>query len=262
MINFAHGDLMTAAAYAMAAATGAFATFGIAVVLAIAVGAAAAMATERVAFRPVRGTSLSTMLLTSYAVSVLAHVAFQNLISPRPLAAPIPSWLNAQIAVGGVSIGATQLVSIAVSTVVITLLVLLLRFSMLGIAMRAPTRDFAIARLMGIKSNRAILSAFAISGMLVGVAGVLWVAQRGSVDPFMGFQPVIKAFIATVMGGLGSLPGAARGGLLLGTVEVVLRSTLPDGSAAYRDAISLLIVIGILLVRLEGILASKKNQRQ
>ncbi len=262
MINFAHGDLMTISGYAIVAATSAFLSFGIAVVFAIALTSLAAMATERIAFRPVRGQSLATMLLTSYAVGVLLHVVFQNAISPRPLPVPVPAWLSQQITFFGYSIGAIQALSITSTLVLIVALVTLLRFSTIGIAMRAAAQDFPIAKLMGIDANRAILSAFAISGVLAGVAGTLWVAQRGSVDPLMGFMPVIKAFIATVIGGLGSLPGAAIGGLLLGATEVLLRSALPEAALPFRDAITLLLVVVLLLARPNGLMGSTTESRQ
>jgi branched-chain amino acid transport system permease protein len=262
MINFAHGDLMTVAGYALVATTGAFVSFGLAMALAVVVSAGFAILIERLAFRPVRGQSLSTMLLTSYALSVLLHVLFQNVIGPRPLAVATPAWLGQQVVIGSLSIGNIQLLSIGATVVLMTGLVLLLRFTTMGIAMRAASQDFAIAQLMGINANRAILTAFGISGVLAGVAGVLWVAQRGSVDPLMGFLPVIKAFIATVIGGLGSLPGAAIGGLLLGTIEVVLRSFLPDALLPFREAIALGMVIAVLLIRPNGLFGSELEQRQ
>jgi branched-chain amino acid transport system permease protein len=210
----------------------------------------------------VRGESLATMLLTSYAVSVILHVAFQNFISPRPLAVAVPAWLSQQISVFGFSIGAIQLVSIVATAILLLGLMLLLRSTTIGIAMRAAAQDFAIARLVGIDANRAILAAFAISGLLAGVAGMLWVAQRGSVDPLMGFLPVIKAFIATVIGGLGSLPGAAIGGVLLGATEVVLRTVLPEGVLPYREAITLLLVILLLLFKPNGLFGNTTEARQ
>jgi branched-chain amino acid transport system permease protein len=103
--------------------------------------------------------------------------------------------------------------------------------------------------------------AFAISGALAAAAGALWVAQRGSVDPLMGFVPVLKAFIAVVIGGLGSLPGAVLGGFLLGTMEVGLRATLPEAALPFREAITLGLVITILLVWPNGLLGKSQPVR-
>src|SRR6202008_3440330 len=104
---------------------------------------------------------------------------------------------------------------------------------------------FAVTRLMGVRANRVVATAFAISGLMAGIAGVLWVAQRGSVDPSMGLLPVIKAFIAATIGGLGSLWGAVAGGFLLGAIEVLLQAYLPSELLPYRDALALLIVVSV-----------------
>lgn len=128
-------------------------------------------------------------------------------------------------------------------------------------AMRAAAADFDAVRLLGISANRVVLSAFVISGMLAGLAAVLWVAQRSSVDPFMGFTPVLKAFIATVIGGLGSLSGAVLGGFLLGAIEVAIQATLPEGLATSQDAIVLAGVIAILIARPQGLLPAQQAAR-
>ena len=109
---------------------------------------------------------------------------------------------------------------------------LFLRRTVTGTAMRAAAEDFDVVRLMGIPASRIIATAFLLSGLLAGLAAMLWVAQRASVDPLMGFTPVLKAFIAAVVGGLGSLPGAVAGGFLLGIIEVLLQATLPAADRA------------------------------
>lgn len=123
--------------------------------------------------------------------------------------------------------------------------------------MRAAAADFDVARLMGIRANAVIAAAFAISGLLAGFAAAFWIAQRGSVDPLMEFLPVLKAFIAVIVGGLGSLSGAVAGGFLLGFIETGLRAFLPEQLIAYRDAISLALIILILAVRPQGLLGRK-----
>jgi branched-chain amino acid transport system permease protein len=154
----------------------------------------------------------------------------------------------------GVGIGLIQLLAIVMVLVSLGLLTLFLRRTTLGISMRAAAQDFSVARLMGIRADGVIATAFAISGLLAGVAAFLWVAQRGSVDPAMGLTPVIKAFIASVMGGLGSLPGAVVGGFVLGIIEVTLQAWLPQEALPFKDAITLTLVIAILLWRPQGLL--------
>lgn len=257
LINFAHGELMTAAGYGLCFALLFGLPFGVAVVFAIAVAIVLVLLMERIAFRPVRGASGTTLLLTSFAVSAILRVLFQNFISARPKPVPMPMSLSGTIEIGGLQIGVIQAISIFVTVLMLFGLNLFLRTTVLGRAMRAASEDFAIVRLMGIRANAVVATAFAISGLLAGVAGILWVAQRGSVDPLMGFLPVLKAFIAAIIGGLGSLSGAVAGGFLLGFIEVFLQAYLPESLLSYRDAFAILLVIAVLLFAPQGLLARK-----
>ena len=257
LINFAHGELMTVAGYVMAFSLVAAVPFPLAIVLAIAAPVLLAMAMERVAFRPVRGASGTTLLLTSFAVSAILRVLFQNFISARPVPVPMPAALSGVIQIGPLHLGIIQSISIATTALMLIGLTLFLNRTVAGRAMRAASEDFAIVRLMGLRANGVVATAFAISGLLAGVAGLLWVAQRGSVDPLMGFLPVLKAFIAAIIGGLGSLTGAVAGGFLLGFIEVMLQAWLPEALLPYRDAFSIMLVIGVLLFRPQGLLARK-----
>ncbi|MCP8894545.1 branched-chain amino acid ABC transporter permease [Shinella daejeonensis] len=257
LINFAHGELMTAAGYGLCFALLFGLPFGLAVVVALAAGIVLVLLMERTAFRPVRGASGTTLLLTSFAVSAILRVLFQNFISARPQPVPMPMSLSGTIEIGSLHIGVIQAISILVTVIMLVGLNLFLRTTVLGRAMRAASEDFAIVRLMGIRANAVVATAFAISGLLAGVAGILWVAQRGSVDPLMGFLPVLKAFIAAIIGGLGSLSGAVAGGFLLGFIEVFLQAYLPESLLSYRDAFAILLVIAVLLFAPQGLLARK-----
>lgn len=257
LINFAHGELMTAAGYGLCFALIVGMPFGVAVIFALAVAIVLVLLMERTAFRPVRGASGTTLLLTSFAVSAILRVLFQNFISARPKPVPMPISLSGTIEIGGLHIGVIQAISILVTAIMLVGLSLFLRTTVLGRAMRAASEDFAIVRLMGIRANAVVATAFAISGLMAGVAGILWVAQRGSVDPLMGFLPVLKAFIAAIIGGLGSLSGAVAGGFLLGFIEVFLQAYLPESLLSYRDAFTILLVIAVLLFAPQGLLARK-----
>jgi len=257
LINFAHGELMTAAGYGLCFALLFGLPFGLAVVFALIVAIVLVLLMERIAFRPVRGASGTTLLLTSFAVSAILRVLFQNFISARPKPVPMPMSLSGTIEIGGLHIGVIQAISILVTVIMLVGLNLFLRTTVLGRAMRAASEDFAIVRLMGIRANAVVATAFAISGLMAGVAGILWVAQRGSVDPLMGFLPVLKAFIAAIIGGLGSLSGAVAGGFLLGFIEVFLQAYLPESLLSYRDAFTILLVIAVLLFAPQGLLARK-----
>ncbi|MBB6484720.1 branched-chain amino acid ABC transporter permease [Rhizobium lusitanum] len=257
LINFAHGELMTAAGYGLCFALIVGLPFGVAIIVALAVAIVLVLLMERAAFRPVRGASGTTLLLTSFAVSAILRVLFQNFVSARPKPVPMPMSLSGTIEIAGLHIGIIQGISILVTFIMLAGLNLFLRTTVLGRAMRAASEDFAIVRLMGIRANAVVATAFAISGLLAGVAGILWVAQRGSVDPLMGFLPVLKAFIAAIIGGLGSLSGAVAGGFLLGFIEVFLQAYLPDSLLSYRDALTILLVIAVLLFAPQGLLARK-----
>ncbi len=261
LINFAHGELMTITGYAMFFAMAGGIPFPVAVVLGVAAATLAALLMERVAFRPVRDANTATMLLTSFAVSTILHMLFQNLISARPKAIPVPGWMAGALDLGGLSIGVIQALSIAATALLLFGLTVFLKRSILGIAMRAAALDFPVTRLMGVNANAVIATAFGLSGLLAGVAGVLWLAQRGSVDPLMGFLPVLKAFIAVVLGGLGSLSGAVAGGFALAFIEVGLRAFLPETFLPFRESITLTLVIVLLLVRPEGLLGRGEAAR-
>ena len=261
VLNFAHGELMTLTGYALLAALIAGVPFPAAVLLAVICAAVAAVAMERVAFRPMRGASVTSLLLTSFAVSGLLKVIFQNGVSARPQAVAIPSWMTGAFSIGDFTIGVGPTISIVVSILALIALEFFLRRTVTGTAMRAAAEDFDVVRLMGIPANRIIATAFLLSGLLAGLAAMLWVAGRASVDPLMGFTPVLKAFIAAVVGGLGSLPGAVAGGFLLGVTEVLLQATLPAAIAPYRDAIVLSGVIAVLLIRPQGLIPAVRVQR-
>ncbi len=141
------------------------------------------------------------------------------------------------------------------------LLTLFVTRTRIGVSMRAASEDLLAARLMGINVNQVIAAAFAIGSFLAGVVGLLWSARVGKVDPLMGFNPVLKAFVASVIGGLGSLPGAVIGAYVLGGLEILLQGLLPPALTPYRDAFVFVILIVLLLFRPNGILGSTEREK-
>ena len=257
LINFAHGELMTISGYTLMYCGILGLPFAVSVPLAILAAVLAAVAMERIAFRPVRGGSGATMLITSFAVAMILQVLFQNLISARSQAVALPQILSQSVHLGNVIIGVNKIAAIAATVLMLIFLDRFMNRQKTGIAMRAAAEDFAVARLMGIRANTVIAGAFAISGLLAGVAAVLWVSQRASVDPLMGFTPVLKAFIAAILGGLGSLRGAVAGGFMLGFIEVYLAAFLPQEFQEFREPIGLGLVVLILLFRPNGMIPSR-----
>jgi len=259
LINFAHGTLMTLTGYILVFTAQAGLPFAIGAPIAVVLVMVSAVLLERIAFRPVRGASGATMLLTSFAVAVLLQLAFQLFISTRPQVVPLPAILTTTLDLGGFAIGVNRIISVIVAIAVLVALNQFLKRTILGLAMRAAAEDFDVTRLMGIRANRVIATAFAISGLLAAIASVLWIAQRSSVDPMMGLVPVLKAFVATTLGGLGSLQGAVLGGILLGVIEITLAAYLPQAALPYQGAISLGIVILVLVVRPQGLIGPRRE---
>ena len=255
-LNFAHGDLMTLFGYALLFMLAWGLPFFVAVVLAIGFAGFSALLMERIAFRPLRGRSPMTLLITSFAISGALHVIFQVAISPRSKPIPIPEFLSGYITFGDVFISRAQIFTIIVAFSSLALLRLFLARSRLGISLRASAADFDVARAMGIKANQVIALAFFLSGALAGVAALLWISQRGAVHPALGLTPMIKALIAAIIGGLANPKGALYGGFLLGALEATLLQILPDNLVVFRDAVVLMLLIGFLVYRPNGIISS------
>jgi len=253
LINFAHGELITLPAYAMYGMYLLGLPWVAFAAISILVGVVAALAMERIAFRPVRDASPATLLLTSLGLSIIIQSLLQMLISPRERAVPQPDWLLDSFEVAGLRVQAVQLLAIGVTIVSLVALTLIMQRTRMGIAMRAAAEDFDATRLMGISANRVIALAFAISGLLASLAAILLLARRGTVHPSMGLLPVLKAFVATVLGGFGSLAGAAVGGFLLGFLEVALRAWLPQDVAGFTEGILFAIVGFLLFLRPNGL---------
>ena len=259
LVNFAHGEFITVSGYTMyalfifATPTSAWSLLPIGILASI----TAAVVFERTAFRPIRNAPATTGLLTAFGLSIIVKNFFVTVVATRSKAVPTPDFLGEMISVGGVRIQVLQILEGAVTGLALTLLLILLRSTNIGLAMRAASKDFNTVRLMGIRANQVVLTAFVISGALAGLAAIFIIARRGAVDPFMGFAPVLKAFVAAVLGGFGSLAGAVIGGFALGIAEVVFQVVLPEGIAGYRDAFVFLFVGGLLVVRPQGILGQK-----
>lgn len=256
LVNFAHGELITVGGYAMFLAVLIFGVKDPLLILPVGVLAAIffAVLLERVAFRPVRAAPPTTGMLMAFGISIILQNSALIFVGTRPKAVPTAEWLMLDVNIGSLRMPVVQLLEAGVTIGAITLLVVFMRNTTIGIAMRAAAKDFSTVRLMGIRADRVVRTAFAISGLLAGLAAVFIMARRGAVDPFMGFTPVLKAFVAAVVGGFGSLPGAVIGGFALGIAEVTLQATLPSSVAGFRDAFIFSAIAVLLLFRPQGIL--------
>ena len=259
VINFAHGELITLTGFALLFLQDAGINFALAVPVAILFAALCALLMERIAFRPVRNAPQSTTLLTSFALAVIIQNALTIGVGARPKAVQCSLTGCPRTCRLAVDIQVLQVLTLAATAVALAALIVVLRRTSTGIALRAAAEDFQVTRLMGIRAHRVIAAAFAVSGTMAGIAGILWVARRGVADRLMGLSPVLKAFIAAVLGGLGSLVGAVAGGFLLGGLEVAFQATLPESALPYTDALAFGAVVLILLIRPEGILTRRKE---
>jgi branched-chain amino acid transport system permease protein len=213
--------------------------------------------TERIAFRPVRDKSLTAMLVTSFAVSMLLQTGAQLFISPRSRVVPMPDVFTTTVEIAGNLVPVRELIAIVVSVLMLILFTVLLNRTVLGIALRAAADNFRMTRMLGIPANVVISAAFAISGFLAGIVALFWLGRGGSVTPDIGLQPLIVAFVATVLGGMHSLLGAVVGGYALGILTVLINTFMPEALTAYRQAFVFSLVIVILIARPEGLVRTK-----
>ena len=287
LINFAHGDLIMVAAYFAAFALLGKLPLGVTIVLMLAGTILMGLLMERVAYRPIRGAPDVAALLTSFAVGQILQngtlLVTRLLQKPNPLAFPVISALSGVFTFGSITIPRVNVLSLVLGIILLVLLSLFVTRTDLGLSMRAAAEDLPAARLMGIDTNRVIATAFAIGSGLAAVAGLLFAVQAGQLTPYMGFTPVLKAFIAAVIGGFGSISGAIIGGYALGGLEVFLtaipgigdilppglvspgvqawlKQWLPGSLSSYRDAFVFVVLILVLLFRPNGILGSRERE--
>ncbi|WP_420593854.1 branched-chain amino acid ABC transporter permease [Deinococcus sp.] len=254
--NFAHGDMMMIGAYATVLLNTSGIGFLPAFLLGIVVAGLAGIVIERVAYRPVRGAPDVTMLLTSLALTFILENLGILLFTASPRNFPLPDWMTRlwSLADGRVTFTNINVLSVGLTAVSLLFLTWFMRRTTVGLGMRAAAEDLGAAQLVGVRVNQVIVVAFMLASAFAGLAGVLWAAQAGVVDPLMGFTPLLKAFVAAIIGGLGSLPGAVLGGYLLGALEVLIVAFLPPEVSPYRDAIVFSLLIGFLLLRPGGLL--------
>lgn len=261
LVNFAHGELITVSAYvAYAMATRGVGWEVIAPSI-IVVSVLTAVAIEFLAFRWVRGASEFTMLLTSFGVHFVVAALFLMYVSPKPLNFPRPGWIFDTVRVGGISLEVADLATVAATAVTLAATRLVLRRTLFGLALRAAALDFDAARLMGVNPDRVIRGAFALSGVLAGVAGVFWLMRTGTAEPSAGLTPLLFGVIAAIVGGLGSLGGAVLGGLALGLVGAFLRGWLPPEISGLTEAFIFVLLALLFVVRPQGFVTVRRAER-
>ena len=259
-INFAHGDVFMIGAFCGYYLTprvlphfpGALVPVGVVVVMLATMGFCALLGIviEKLAYRPLRSRPKLTVLITAIGVSLLLEYGGQFLFGADPKSFPDLITDSAIEGTGALTITRSQVIAFSVTFLLLGALTFIVKRTKLGMAMRAVSNNATAAALMGVNIDTVISFTFGLGSALAGAAGILWSINNPSIDPLMGIFPGIKAFVAAVLGGIGSLPGAAVGGLILGVVE-----TFVGGSAwsTYKEAIAFAVLIGILLFRPAGL---------
>jgi branched-chain amino acid transport system permease protein len=259
LINFAHAELIMVGGYTMVFLSSAPWPVLVLGTLLVPVGFALAM--ERLAFRPVRSASDSTLLITSFALAYLIQNVTILTLGSTPRSVTLPSFVLQSVHIGSVSTLKLNVVTVIVTALLLVGLAYFLKRTRLGVQMRASSEDFQMARLLGVRANKVIATAFAMSGLLAGFAALIVVAQTGIVEPTVGDQLVLVGFVATIIGGLGSVSAAAAGGFLLGIVQTCLQIYLPISLRSFRDAFLYAVVFLILLLRPQGLLVRQARER-
>jgi branched-chain amino acid transport system permease protein len=266
LINFAHGDIFMigsfvgfyAGRYVAGHSTGSnWTNAAIVLLLSMIVFGALGYLNERIAYRPLRNAPRIASLITAIGVSFLLEYGGQFVFGPDPKFFPtlIPKNI---INLGGVVTTNYQLIVLAVAVVFMALLQYIVFGTKFGRAMRAVSFNFETASLMGIPTDRVITMTFVIGSMLAAVAGILFGLSYPKIDPLMGVMPGLKAFVAAVLGGIGNVPGAVIGGILIGVIEAFVGGSRFSN---YRDAIAFVILIVILLFRPSGLFGKYEPEK-
>ncbi|HEY1490240.1 MAG TPA: branched-chain amino acid ABC transporter permease [Verrucomicrobiae bacterium] len=266
-INFAHGDIFMLGAFAgfylapkvatvlpTPSIGGGLAVMGISMAICAVVG----IVIERFAYRPLRRRPKLTVLITAIGVSLFLEYTGQFIFGAAPKRFPeiIPVYPVAKL--GGLSLNSNQLIVFGVTLILLLALRFIVLKTKIGMAMRALAFNPEAAALMGINTDVVISFTFGLGSALAAAAGILFAVNYPAIDPLMGILPGLKAFVAAVLGGIGNLPGAALGGIIIGVTETLVAGYI---SSTYRDAIAFGILILILLIKPSGLLGKKEIEK-
>ena len=255
MLNFAHGDIIMVGGYAILVLLSVNPILAIAfsVIFCVALG----VVIEKVAYKPLRGASPLAVLITAIGVSYLLQSVAQIIFGVAPKFVIVAEFGN--LTIGSVNINYGTIITLICSLAIMAALTCFVKFTRVGRAMIAVSEDKDAARLMGVNVNFIIMLTFAIGSALASLAGLFSLLRVPTIMPTYGALPGKKAFTAAVIGGIGSIPGAMLGGILLGVVECICNSI--SSIAPYTTAIEFLILIVILLVKPTGILGKKRREK-
>jgi len=257
LINFAHGDVIMVGAYISFISMKFGLPWWLAVIISIVVCAVLGVVMEKVAYKPLRNASRISLLITAIGISYLLQNLFQLIFGANPQ--PYHAFITLPaLDLGGISIQANYYITFSVSVLLMILLTLFVNKTTMGKAMRAVSEDEGAAKLMGINVDTTISLTFAIDCALAAIAGILYANCYPMINPTLGSLPGIKAFIAAVLGGIGSIPGAVLGAFILGMVEAMTKAYI---SSQLTDTIVFAILILMLVFKPAGILGKNVKEK-
>ncbi|MDO4345454.1 MAG: branched-chain amino acid ABC transporter permease [Eubacteriales bacterium] len=257
LINFAHGDIFMMAGYFMIFAMASFPWF-VAIPIVLIATVLLGVVIERVAYRPLRNAPRMSAMISAIGVSYLLQNLATYLFTALPKGYPEIPVLKRIFQIGGISASLVTFLTPVLTLVLVYLLITLINHTKIGMAIRAVSRDYETAQLMGIKINRTITLVFVIGSLLAGVGSILYFTDRMTVFPFSGSLPGLKCFVAAVFGGIGSIPGAVIGGFVLGLGETAL---VAMGQSTFSDAFTFVLLIVILLFKPTGLFGEKATDK-
>ena len=253
LINFAHGDIFMVAGYFMIFSF-AVMPFPIAILVTLVATTVLGIMIERFAYAPLRSAPRMSIMISAIGVSYLLQNLATYLFTALPNAYPAIPGLKKIIKIGSISTSLVTLLTPILTVLIVAILLWLVNSTKIGMSMRAVSRDYEAASLMGIKLNKTISFTFAVGSLLAAVGSILYFTDRMTVFPYSGSLPGLKCFVAAVFGGIGSIPGALVGGFFIGICETIIKAV---GLSTFSDAFTFIILIIMLLVRPTGLFGEK-----
>ncbi len=262
LINFAHGDIFMVAGLMMVYAV-TWMPLAAAIPFVLVMTMLLGFAVERAAYKPLRSAPRMSVMISAIGVSYMLQNVALYVTGGLAKTYPAMPWLSDMVTVFGATTKRVTLITPVLTIVLVAALVLLIRFTKIGIAMRAVSKDFETAQLMGIKINRVISATFIIGSLLAAVGSVLYFTNYPSVIPTSGSMPGLKSFVAAVFGGIGSIPGAVIGAFIIGICENLIRSVKIAGvsMSTFSDAFTFALLIVILCVKPTGLFGEKTTEK-
>jgi len=257
LINFAHGDIFTAAGFFMVYITTALpvqVAIPLVVILTILLG----VTVERVAYKPLRSAPRMSVMISAIGVSYLLQNLMWYVTGGLAKQYPVIPWISDSVTIGNATTKMVTLITPFLTILLVLALVTIIQKTKIGMAMRAVSKDFETAQLMGIKINSVISTTFIIGSLLAAVGSVLYFSNYTSVTPTVGAMPGLKAFVAAVFGGIGSIPGAVIGAFIIGICENIIKAL---GYTTFSDAFTFALLIVILLFKPTGLFGEKTSEK-